>query len=315
MSIAMEYMARIFRALADPARIRILNLVRRMELTVGELVQILGQSQPGVSRHIRVLAEAGLVERLREGTWTFVHAAPTAEVAQLILLIERDPAATNDEAALSRIRQERVAEAERYFAAHADDWDRIRAMHIADRKVEAAIDDLLGPGTLGDVLDIGTGTGRMIELLGPRANSVLGIDRSPEMLRLARGKLTASKLSNWSLRQGDMFALPVDDGTFDTVVLHQVLHFADRPAEAIAEAARICAPGGRIVIADFAPHQHEELRSEHAHRRLGFDAEKLAGWLRDAGLVTLAPLHLAGRPLTVTLWLAEKPRREKRSAA
>ena len=312
----------IFRALADPTRIRILLLVRRMELAVGELADVLGQSQPRVSRHIRILGQAGLVRRAKEGAWVFVRLGDAAATTPALAALEAwgDASADVDAARLSAVRAERDAAATAYFAAQADSWDRLRSLHVAESEVEAAIVAALGDRPFGCLLDIGTGTGRMIELLGPSARSAVGIDRSPEMLRLARGRIEAAGLPHAEVRRGDMFALPQPDSSADTVVLHQVLHFADAPADAIAEAARVLAPGGRLLIADFAPHEREELRTRQAHARLGFEEATVNGWLRDAGLEARVAARLpaptgVAEPLTVTLWLGERPPLEQREAA
>ncbi|MGB3722064.1 MAG: metalloregulator ArsR/SmtB family transcription factor [Pacificimonas sp.] len=306
----------IFRALADPTRLRIARLARHMELTVGELADVLDQSQPRVSRHVKILADAGLVVRRKEGSWAFIgfsRAAPASEIGALLEGEDSDELA-GDLNRLDSVRATRVAAAERYFASHASDWDRIRSLHVADSEVEAAILRLLGRKPLGKLMDIGTGTGRMLELLAPRASHAVGIDRSAEMLRAARGKLEAVGLGDLPVRQGDMFALPLDDASVDTVILHHVLHFAEQPQGAIREAARVLAPGGRLLIADFAPHDREELRRDHAHVRLGFADRTVTDWLTAAGLTPRAPEHLEG-PLTVTIWLGEKRPELKEIAA
>jgi|TARA_R100000501_G_scaffold10060_1_gene19805 ArsR family transcriptional regulator len=304
----------ILRALADPTRLRIARLARRMELTVGELASVLEQSQPRVSRHVRILGEAGLVERHKEGSWVFVRFAGGELAAHVGALLDAAEPPEDDIGRLEAVRGERVEEAERYFADHAENWDRVRALHVADSEVEAAITKTLGSRPLGTLLDIGTGTGRMLEVLAPGASHAIGIDRSAEMLRAARGKLEAAGLTQCQVRQGDMFALPQADASVDTVVLHHVLHFADRPHAAVAEAARVLSPGGRLLIADFAPHDREELRRNHAHVRLGFADEQMKSWLEKAGLRPHAPQHLEG-PLTVTIWLAESPDRTVGAAA
>src|ERR671920_499481 len=263
----------IFRALADPTRLRIVALLRAMELSVGELAQILGQSQPRVSRHLKILADAGVLERRKEGSWVFLTLAEHDRVDPMFALVDSwaDPAThalfASDAARSETIRSERAEAANRYFAGHASVWDQIRSLHVAESEVERAIDRALGKRPLGRLVDIGTGTGRMIELFGPRAAHALGIDRSSEMLRLARAKLEAAGIHP-SLRQGDMYALPLDDQTADSIIIHQVLHYAHSPATAIAEAARVLAPGGTLLVVDFAAHEREELRERDAHIRL-----------------------------------------------
>ncbi len=299
----------IFRALADPTRLRIITLLRSMELSVGELAQVLGQSQPRVSRHVKILVDAGLVERRKEGAWVFIALSRGEAVSALLPALDAwtarsggDHWAIADNARLAAVRADRAAAAERWFEAHAVEWDAIRSLHVAESEVEAAMQRALAGAVVGRLVDIGTGTGRILELFGGGAETAIGIDRSPEMLRVARAKLT-EEVPSAELRQGDMYALPLADRTADCVILHQVLHFAQQPAAAIAEGARLLAPGGRMLIVDFAPHEREELRSQDAHARLGFADAAVLGWLRDAGLDGEVFEHLSGGELTVTLWL------------
>jgi len=309
-----------FQALADPTRLRILALLRNMELSVGELAQVLGQSQPRVSRHLKILADAGVLERRKEGSWVFLSLGEPDRVAPMFELIDRWADAPTeklfraDAQRTDAVRAERAEAANRYFAAQAEVWDQIRSLHVAESEVENAISRALGGESLGRLVDIGTGTGRMIELFGPRADSAVGIDRSSEMLRLARVKLEAAGIAS-SLRQGDMYALPLADGSADSVIIHQVLHYAHSPAAAIAEAARVLAPGGTLLIVDFAAHAREELRVTDAHIRLGFEDEVMAGWFAAAGLEVDEVEHLRGGELTVTLWRGSKPAGRMRQAA
>lgn len=308
-----DRLSSLFQALADPTRLRIMALARSMELSVGELANVLGQSQPRVSRHVRILDEARIIRRRREGAWVFISVAGGAVDSALGALIEA--AASEDDvqrfaadaARLNAVREERAEAARAWFAERADDWDQLRSLHAPDEQVEAAIAKLIGGRDLGLLVDVGTGTGRMLELFAGQSRAAIGIDRSPEMLRLARVKLDALDEARASLRQGDMFALPLADGVADTVILHQVLHFADNPAHAIAEAARIMAPGGMMIIVDFAAHDHEELRLVHRHQRLGFTDEAMAGWFAATGLEGDQPVKLSEGKLTVNVWKAGRP--------
>ncbi|HSR01109.1 MAG TPA: metalloregulator ArsR/SmtB family transcription factor [Sphingomicrobium sp.] len=309
-----------FQALADPTRLRIVVLLRMMELSVGELAQVLGQSQPRVSRHLKILADAGVLERRKEGSWVFLTLAEASRVEPMFMLVDAwaDRATqalfAADAARTETIRSERAEAANRYFAGHAELWDQIRSLHVAESEVERAIDAALGKRSLGRLVDIGTGTGRMIELFGPRATQAIGIDRSSDMLRVARVKLEAAGIAS-SLRQGDMYALPLADQSADTIVIHQVLHYAHSPAAAIAEAARVLAPGGTLLVVDFAAHEREELRASDAHIRLGFEDEVMAGWFSSAGLQVDQVRHLKGGELTVTLWRGIKAALRERRAA
>ena len=313
-------LADLLQALVDPTRLRILALLRRMELSVGELAILLDQSQPRVSRHVRILANAGVIERRREGSWVFLTVAADDRNEPIFALLDAwadsgsEQVFQSDASKLDRIRADRSEAATRYFTSHAEVWDSIRSLHVAESEVEDAIARALGDQSLGRLVDIGTGTGRMIELFGREALQSIGIDRSSEMLRLARVKLEAAGIPS-SLRQGDMYALPLDEGAADTVIIHQVLHYAHSPAAAIDEAARVLAPNGRLLVIDFAAHEREELRSTDAHIRLGFDDETMAGWFKAAGIAVDHVEHLEGGELTVTVWRGLKAAERQRRAA
>ncbi|WP_375271849.1 ArsR/SmtB family transcription factor [Sphingomonas sp.] len=302
----------IFRALADSSRLRIVCLLRTMELSVGELAQVLGQSQPRVSRHVKILTDAGLAERRKEGSWVFVALGDEARVAPVLAALDAWEAGTSDRQAsadaarLAAVRADRAAAAAGWFESHAREWDAIRSLHVAEEQVEAAMVRVLAGEPIGRLIDIGTGTGRMIELFARAATTALGIDRSSEMLRLARAKLGEQGLGNAELRQADLYALPLGDGGADVAILHHVLHFAQQPGAAIAEAARVLSPGGRLLIADFAPHDREELRTQDAHTRLGFSDAQIEGWFAAAGLMPARIETLEGGELTVKLWLGRK---------
>lgn len=304
----------LFRALSDPTRLRILGLLRSMELSVGELAQVLGQSQPRVSRHVKILCDAAIATRRREGSWVFLTPGDSELLAPLFAAIDHlvakaggDHWAQADSARLIAVRADRAAFAAQYFAAHAQEWDEIRSLHGSDAAVEAKIISALGEQPLGRLTDIGTGTGRMIELLARQADKALGVDRSPEMLRLARAKLMEAGLMAAELRQGDLNDLPLESESADTVLLHQVLHYLPAPEVAINELARVVAPGGRVLIIDFAPHEIEVLRDRDAHARLGFSDAQISSWLAQAGLVCDLIDAVPGEPLTVKLWRATKP--------
>ena len=306
----------IFKALGGPTRLRIARLLGAMELAVGELAQVLGQSQPRVSRHVGILCDAGLAERRREGSWVFLRqsesSAPLIEAVQHLLALAEveEPAfaalCDADRRKLAAIRDAREAAAETYFARHASEWDELRALHSADAEVERRLAEALADAPLGALLDIGTGTGRMAELFAPHAERVVALDKNLEMLRVARAKLQHLPAAQIELVQGDFADLPFADATFDTVVLHQVLHFAPDPAPVLAEAARVLRGGGRIGIVDFASHDHEELRVRHQHVRLGFTDRQMADLLKAAGFIATAPLALGGGPLVVKIWTARR---------
>jgi ubiquinone/menaquinone biosynthesis C-methylase UbiE/DNA-binding transcriptional ArsR family regulator len=299
------------RAAGEETRLRILALLAEGELSVSDLTDILGQSQPRISRHLKLLAEAGLVRRYREGAWAFFRlddsGAGGAFAASLAGWLDRsDPALTADRERLAAVRASRAEAAQTYFANVARDWDRLRKLHVPDEAVEAAVAAAVGAGTNGAVLDLGTGTGRMLEKIAPKFGRAVGVDASHAMLAVARANLEKAGLSRVELRQGDIHALPFARGAFDCVIIHQVLHFLDDPARALREASVMLSPGGRLIVVDFAPHEMEFLRTEHAHRRLGFARAQIAGWFSEAGLnCDLAEEVMAGGApgqLSVMLW-------------
>ena len=305
------------RAAGEPTRLRILAMLHRSELNVSDLTDVLGQSQPRISRHLKLLVEAGLVERIREGAWAFFRLADGTQRSDLLAaLLERldgaDPILVRDRTRLVEVRRARAVEAADYFRKHAEDWDRIRALHAPDEEVEAALRAMVGDAPVLALLDIGTGTGRMLELFAPLAARAVGIDASTEMLAVARARLQDAGLRQAVVRHGDLFALPVEAGGFDLVILHQVLHYLDDAARALREAARALRPGGRLVVVDFAPHEHEFLREAFAHRRLGFGRDTVEHWLQAAGLKP-TDFRLVGAGgqsagLTVSIWLARDAR-------
>jgi ArsR family transcriptional regulator len=299
------------RAIGEATRLRILALCAEGDLTVGELSQILGQSQPRVSRHLKLLCEAGVLERLPEGTAVFHRLAGNgaggALARQIVRRLPRDAAALRlDRERLEAIRAERAAAAAAYFRRNAPRWDELRSLYVDERRVEAELLRRLPGDGIRDLLDIGTGTGRILELLAGRVERGTGIDLSRDMLIAARAHLHRAGIANCQVRQADMYRLPWTEPSFDLVTIHRVLHYAEEPARVIAEAARVLRPGGRVIVVDFAPHALERLRSEHAHRRLGFADEEVNKWLRAAGLRTERVGHLPGRQLTVSIWQGQR---------
>ena len=310
--VSMEGLLGALRAVAEPTRLRLMVLCARGELTVSELAQILGQSQPRVSRHLKLLCDAGLLDRFREGSWVFYRQSADGPAGALSAHLvaacgESDETIALDLQRLAAIKRQRAELAAAYFRDNAAHWHRIRSLHVDEREVEAALTEIVGALAPRDLIDIGTGTGRMLEILAPLAGHALGIDQSREMLAVARVNLERAGLANAPVRRGDMYQLAMPDASFDAAIIHQVLHYADRPAAALAEAARVLRPGGTLVVVDFAPHALEYLRDEHAHRRLGFADGDVAAWSRAAGLDPAMPRRLPGDPLTVVIWTARRP--------
>ena len=300
------------RAVAEPSRLRLLAICAQGEWTVSELTQVMAQSQPRISRHLRVLAEARLLERFREGSWVFYRRTQHGEGARLARLLVRllpdgDPALRLDHQRLAAVRETRRRLAERFFDGSASRWDSERDLGVDGGAVEEALARLFAELRPDSLLDIGTGTGRILQVLAPHIGSGLGIDLSHDMLAVARANLDRRLASNCQVRHGDMYQLPAHDRSFAAVTLHQVLHFADDPPAVLAEAVRVLRPGGDLVVVDLAHHEREELRTEKRHRRLGFADGEMLDWLSSLGLEPLAPTRLEGAELTVVLWRGHRP--------
>ncbi len=313
------------KAIAETTRIRILFVLSHGELNVSELTYVLGQSQPRVSRHLKLMTEAGLLARNKEGNWVLFRlrgeGVGGALARSLVdMLPGKDAILSGDIARLEEVRRQREEKAHAYFSANAEHWSSLRSLHVDEASVEHAMHQLVGSQTIDTLVDLGTGTGRVLELFGRSARTLHGIDSSREMLAIARANLEKNGFRHAQLRQADIFALPLGDATADLVTVHQVLHFLDEPQRALLEARRILRPGGKLLIVDFAPHDLEELREEHAHRRLGLSAEQMMAWLGRANLqltrhLVLDPPWLKSRKgLTVSLWLAG-PKQDVKSSA
>jgi len=316
--LSLDRMVDTLKAAAETSRMRILSLLSRGDLTVSDLTDILGQSQPRVSRHLKLLLEAGLIGRYQEGSWAYFRLSDDENarefVAELIGRIDaHDGAIGRDLERLASVKRRHQEKASSYFDANAAGWDQLRALHAPDAAVEAALTQAIGNQPFQAMLDLGTGTGRMLELFAPLYRRGVGVDMSREMLAVARANLERADVANAQVRQGDLLALPFERDSFDLVTIHQVLHYLHEPALAIREAARVLRHAGRLAIVDFAPHALEFLRDDHAHLRLGFSDRQIVDWMQDAGLEhvetrTFAPA--AGQPagLTVKLWLGRDRR-------
>lgn len=316
--LGLDDIVEILKAAGEPTRLRLLALLSHGDLTVTDLTDILGQSQPRISRHLKLLAEAALVDRYQEGAWAFFRLSQGGPAVTLArqLLESADPADAvfaRDDERLRVLKKIRADKAQAYFSRNAAEWDAVRRLHVSEAEVEARLAQMIGTEPVDGFLDLGTGTGRILQLFEGLYKRGVGVDASRDMLAVARANLDRAGITKASIRHGDIFNLPLERDEFDVVTIHQVLHFLDEPDAAAAEAARMLAPGGRLAIIDLAPHALEHLRDEHAHIRLGFSHQTLAEWLEKAGLVVeevvdLKPAHSAADALTVTIWLARDQR-------
>jgi ubiquinone/menaquinone biosynthesis C-methylase UbiE len=314
----LDTMVDTLKAAAESSRLRILALLSRGDLTVSDLTEILNQSQPRVSRHLKLLLEAGLIGRYQEGSWAYFRLSDSDTERDFVNgLVSRvhlsDPQVERDLERLAAVKRKRQERAKEYFSENATSWDHIRSLHAPDASVEVALKRLVGRKPFQTMLDLGTGTGRLLEIFAPLYRRGVGIDLSREMLTVARANLDRAGVANAQVRQGDIYAPPVERDAYDLVTMHQVLHYLDDPQLAIREAARLLRPSGRLVIVDFAPHALEFLRNEHAHMRLGFSDRQIAEWFAEAGLdleetENFEPRAGSGAKLTVKLWLGRDRR-------
>lgn len=319
MRLSLDQMVDILKAAAESSRLRILSLLSRGDLTVTDLTDILAQSQPRVSRHLKLLMEAGLVVRYQEGSWAFFRLSDEETTRAFIhAIVSRTEAGegqfARDGERLDHVKARRQARAKDYFDQNAAAWDRLRTLHAPDRAVEEAILRVLGRRSLQSMLDLGTGTGRLLELCAPLYRRGTGIDMSREMLAVARANLERAGVTHAQVRQGDIYAPPVERDSFDLVTIHQVLHYLEEPGLAIREAARLLRPGGRLLVVDFAPHGLEFLREEHAHLRLGFSDQQMRDWFAEADVDMEAVEAIAPKSggdeagLTVKVWVGRDRR-------
>jgi ArsR family transcriptional regulator len=317
-SIALNAMVDTLKAAAESSRLRILILLSRGDLTVSDVTEVLTQSQPRVSRHLKLLLDAELIERYQEGSWAYFRLSDSEAAREFVgSVVARidvsDPVVSRDLERLVAVKKRREQRAAEYFSANAASWDRIRSLHVPDQAVEAAMLKLVGDQPFQAMADLGTGTGRLLELFAPLYRRGVGIDLSREMLSVARSNLDRAEVTNAQVRQGDLYSPPVERNSFDLVTMHQVLHYLEEPGHAIAEAARLLRPSGRLLIVDFAPHGLEFLRDEHAHVKLGFSDRQIEEWLAEAELELVEKRDFDRRAaaapgLTVKLWFARDRR-------
>ena len=319
MSLSADQTVEALRAAGEPTRLRLLSLLASEELSVMEMSRILDQSQPRVSRHLKLMTDAGLIERFPDGARVYYRLSHDAQARRLIdtvLDILAEDAGEADHRRLDEVRKDREEAAASYFEQVAPQWDRLRSLYVSESAVEAALEKAVGPGPFERVVDLGTGSGRMLTLFGKKAKMSVGLDLSQNMLNIARTNVTKAGVEQVELRHGDIFATRLPAASADLVIVHQVLHYLTDPSAAVAEAARLVSPGGRLVIIDFAPHDFEHMREAHQHRRLGFADSEINGWLVDGGLTPSAPIALPhdAEGLTVTIWTAERRVQDRKTA-
>ena len=316
MGLALDTLVDVLKTAGEPTRFRLLALLAEGDLTVTDLTDILGQSQPRISRHLKLLAEESLIDRYQEGAWAYFRLRQEGKAAVLVRTLlaaasEEDPVLLRDSERLLAVKRLRAERAQAYFSRNASEWDELRRLHVSDAAVEAALLKLIGKTPIDALLDLGTGTGWILQLLSDFYRRAVGIDASRDMLSVARSNLDKAGIVKASVRHGDILNLPLEGQDFDLITIHQVLHFLDQPELAIAEAARVLRPGGRIIIVDLAPHKLDYLREDHAHIRLGFSHQVMAEWLDKVGLEVEEAIDLgSGKEgaLTATVWLARDRR-------
>lgn len=292
------------RAIAEPTRLRLVRLCAQGELTVSELTRILGQSQPRVSRHLKLLQDAGLLTRFREQHWVFYRipeATGTSQWVQDVLAaIPADDQITLDQQRLDEVRTARAKLSETYVETEVPDWLQLHAFHGDEQRFADAVTRVLSDAPVGHLLDIATGTGRMLRMVGALADSGVGIDLSKKMVMVARSALADAGLSHLTVRQEDMYQMRFPTNHFDTVTIDQVLYLASNPDALIAEAARVLKPSGRLLLVAFTAAHHAQSSAPKVSIRL----DDITQWLTDAGLRIETHTTLPGSVLDISLLVA-----------
>lgn len=310
----MNRLSAIFKALGHDDRLRIFALVGQAELTISELVQILGLSQPRITQYIKSLEDVGLVQRIKEGSWVFVRQSRRNQEFKPLfkaisaLIPELDPIIQSDRKRLAAVREKRSEQVAEFFESVAQSKSQLGDEYVVQSDIQRSLNDLVGDHRYDFMVDLGTGTGRMLKLFSERVGRGIGIDSNPTMLKVARHSLDGADLAHLTVRKGDIQAVPLQDGEADLVTLHQVLHFLDDPNEVLNETNRILRPGGHVIVVDFAAHNIDSFRTDYAHRRLGFSNEEVADDLHDAGfrLATTRTILSESDSPDITIWLGEK---------
>lgn len=299
------------RAIAEHTRLRILLLCAHGELTVGDLSEILEQSQPRVSRHLKLMHEAGVLERHQEGQSVWFRAVTAGPLASLVRetvdqVSHDDEHHKHDLARLRLVTDTWEVQAQSYFRKHYARWDEVRRGLIDEATVDAALRDRFAETEAETLLDVGTGTGHVLRLLGPEITEGVGIDVSRDMLLAARAAIHNEGLPHCQVRQGDMRKLPFENGSFDALSLHLVLHYAEHPNDVISECGRVTAPGGWIFLVDFGPHERRDFTRQHGHRWPGFADDSVRQWLAGAGFAGIQTETITHGAPDVLFWVAQK---------
>jgi len=297
------------RAAAEPTRLRIIALCGHAELSVTELVMILGQTQPRVSRHLKLLVEGGLLQRNKEGNRAYYRLSTEAEGADLARMLNdlipgEDEVHALDLSRLSSVKADRVRYAESFLDPYSQEIIELRGMWPPDEVIDKCILALLKDRSIQNLLDLGTGAGRILRTIAPFVVKGTGIDNSLEMLSIARARLDQDGIKNCQVRAGDMYRLPFKKNSFDLITINSLLRYADEPKKVIAEAARVLEKKGALLIVDLAAHDLSALRDEYGHSWLGFSEAEMVEMLSEENLTVDRVKHIDGQKLSVCIWLA-----------